>query len=391
MDYFLRALEDQKKHLLILALAVTFIFIFVDKIDYSLPEYADIDNLYYRTMADASPGLSSDVIHPFTYRIFGPWIAGIMPFHNDINFGILMYFSLIGLTFAFYKFLIFNEVNTNIALITSLWLVFNKYLFGIMGFSYFQLCDSISMTMLILSFIFLYKNNWTAIFICSIIGILSKETMLLFYLPAFIYLIVNKKSKAEFIKCIITGFLTFVIFVFIRQLLSPAGTENYITQISQGVSKLFNPVSWARQLSNAFIPFSLIFIIFIKEIFQFAKKHIYLVALFVLTLSSSLFGLDNERLVLPGILFIYLFFAKISEQYLVQKNKQMRWNLIIPITALALVSNLYHLWGLIRFPERSISLYFTIVIDVIILGTFVYVKYFDKQEKQTASVSELDY
>jgi len=383
MKFIQNLFENQKKHLLILAIAVTFIFIFVGKIDYSLPQYAEIDNLYYRTMADAAPGFTSDIIHPFVYRILGPWLAGIMPFHNDINFGILMYFSLIALTFAFYKFLILNQINAKIALITSMWVVFNKYIFGIMGFSYFQLCDSISVTALIMAFVFFYKNNWLGILISSVIGILAKETILLFYIPALIYLFINKHPKKEIINCILSGAVTFAIFIALRMIFSPSEEGDYLIQLGFGVSKFFNLTVWVRQLSNVFLPFSLIFIIFLKELFQFSKKEIYLTLLFILTIISSLFGLDCERLMLPGILFSYLFFAQLAEKYLLSEDGKFRWNFTFVITCITLISNLYHLWGLVRLPSRTISIYLTIILNVIILGIFVYLKYFDKRKTET--------
>ena len=62
------------------------------QINYWMPEYSNMDQVFYRNMAISSPELNFEVVQPFVYRILAPWVAGVIPINLELSFYFLNLF-----------------------------------------------------------------------------------------------------------------------------------------------------------------------------------------------------------------------------------------------------------------------------------------------------------
>ena len=116
--------------------------------------------------------------------------------------------------------------------------------------------------------------------------------------------------------------------------------------------------------------------IFLKDFYDYFKKHFYLIILFIFVAISSMFGNDFERLMTAASPVFYLFLAYIISKYL---NSNLPKSFTVTFYALTILtvlfSSLYHLWGIIRLPSREITMQVTLLSDLLMFIIFMVLKY----------------
>jgi len=370
----------KKQYYVYLFIATVTAVLLAGKIQYTLPQFEGIDLFKYREMASASPGINSGIPHPYVYRIFAPWLAGIMPFGLDTSFFVLNLLFLFGLSYVIFEFILLSGVQYKAAFFATVAFLFNRYFFQFLAFNYFQLSDTLSYFLFVLSFILLVKRKYFWLGVSVTAGVLTREVALLIIPVGFAYLYEKKRGKEEYIKFFTVSVVAALLFVAVRILIRIESDENYFTQIEYGLMNFFNPRALLKRFIIAFTPFSLLPFLFYKEIIKLFGENKYLFVWILFAVASSLFGNDYERLMMPAAPVFFLFVALIIEKYfLLNEAVFVRKILLFLVVVFTFSGSLYHLWGVIRLANSGITLYATIILDLLIAATFGYVKYFNKK------------
>ncbi|GBD91069.1 hypothetical protein BMS3Abin04_01793 [bacterium BMS3Abin04] len=368
-----RDFTQYKIYLLLITVAA---ILWAGKIQYSLPQYANIDLAKYREMALASPGLNLTIPHPYVYRLFAPWLAGLFPINIDLSFYLLNSVSLIALAFVFFRILSFHGFDEKLSLFITSAFVFNRYFFQFLAFDYYQLSDTVAYFLLFSSFLLMAEKRWTLFGMTLILGILTREAALLIIPVGYVYLYEKRFDKKDFLWLTIYSLLAIFIFLVIRVLIPNTSQENYFTQITYGLSSFFSYQALTKRFLIPITPFMVIPFIFLKDFYDYFKKHFYLIILFIFVAISSMFGNDFERLMTAASPVFYLFLAYIISKYL---NSNLPKSFTVTFYALTILtvlfSSLYHLWGIIRLPSREITMQVTLLSDLLMFIIFMVLKY----------------
>ncbi len=367
---------EKKRYYLYLLIATITAILLAGKIDYSLPQYSGIDLFKYKQMALSAPGINLEIPHPYVYRIFIPWLAGMLPFGIDVSFYILNLLALSGLSFIVFEFILFFGVNYKPAFFATVAFLFNRYFYQFLAFDYFQASDTFSYFLFILSFLMLSKKKYFSFAIIATLGILTREIALLIIPVGFAYLLEKNAPRKDYISFTAVSFLIIFIFIAVRLAIQIETDDNYLTQIQYGINNFFNPVAFVKRFVVAFTPFSVIPFLFWNELIEFFKKNLFLLVWAIFAVISSLFGNDYERLMSPTAPVFYLFLAIIIEKYFWGGAfSSIKKVLLFSIVIISLLGSLYHLWGVVRLIDSETSLIFTILLDVLVLLIFGYLKF----------------
>jgi hypothetical protein len=335
-------------------------------IDY-LNQFAQADLQYYRKMAQAAPYLALDIRPPFVFRIFAPFLAGILPFPDPLSFRLLTSIFLCASPLLLMRFLKKRGITNDTAFLLSACYVFHPYAFALNAFNYFQLCDVLIFIVVLLAFNWIPKeggkDNMTLGFkmgenigyfvLLLCLGVLVRETTLLI-MATFMFSAVwaskniGFKNKSEILHQWKYILPVIAIFLFSRIVIQSTvesdwsflkGAENY-------APKALKFETWFRLVVNAFVPFGFVPVLFWAETKAYFKTSPEILFFGVLVLVSCFFGADTERLVIPFLPFFYLIIGQIMDEFVLRNAiKKYEWLLFVFAIILA---NQHHIFA--RFP-----------------------------------------
>ncbi len=344
------------------------------QIDYWMPEYAHMDQLYYRNMAIAAPELNFNIIQPFVYRILAPWFAGIIPINLELSFYFINMFALLGMALLMYKFLVEFNLQQRTAFALTACFVFNRYFFQFFAWDYFQIVDTLSMIIIIYSFFLIKHKDWRTLSLVLIAGVLIKETVLIMIPTALAYLYWNNSNKKDYIRLAIASFSPLTIFILLRIFIQPAGGEDIITQFTTGIPRFFSFEGLVKKFIVAFTPFGLIPFFFHKTLKEFINENKFVVVYFGLVVFVSAFG-DFERLMAPFAPFYLLFIGRIIQKFLnEEKNKDELRKFLLYMMGFSFFASFHHIWGVIQLPGRNSTIILTIAFLAVMLAHFLHLK-----------------
>ena len=159
---------------------------------------SDHDVNAYRNLALSFPNFDYTITKPFFHRLFAPWLVGLL--FNDVDQGFFVVNLIFSILFVvlLYFFFIFFGISKKISFFITIAFIFNRYFIPFLAFQPYRVLDLITVTILLSSLLLLQKKKFTAIFIISIIGILTKEIALLIIPVGFAYLYFTEpKQKKE--------------------------------------------------------------------------------------------------------------------------------------------------------------------------------------------------
>jgi hypothetical protein len=315
-------------------------------------------------MAIAFPSIDFSVGKPFAHRILAPWLVGLL--FNDVELGFTVCNALFCIFFivVLFFFLIQNKVSKRIAFLITTAFIFNRYFIPNFAFEPYRLADVLSNLLLLLSLIFLEKKKYAPVFILSILGVLTRESALLIIPVGMTYILMNHQ-KNKLPAFILLSTVLFIIFICIRIFIPVEGGISIFQALSENWTKLFSPEVIAKQLFLAFNPLFLIPLFNYREFIEFNKNNLHWLALFIFVLFSSLFGGDKERLMFSYAPIYYLFIG-----VLIQKLDERLRIKALDVTIILItcwISNLHHIWGIIKLPSREMSLIFALAGGLIVL------------------------
>jgi len=379
--------STKSKHIVILLLFTILTIFPSGSIDYKNSSYSNMDMNKYIAMAEASPGIETNIIRPFVYRIAVPWVAGLLPFSIPTSFLILNSISLFLLSIVFYLFLIAYKTDEKLALIITIIFQFNRYFFQFLGWNYFQVSDTLSLTLLFYSFILLRHRNFAVLFFVMVFGVLIKEYMLIFIPAGFTLLFERKLIKREVLVFSIISFASVLTFWGIRKIIPTEGGESLFVQYTTQLIYYSEPLLLIKRFIIPFSPFGLIPLLFYKDLFYFfqKKKHLLIYTLTVIVL--SFFG-ESERLMAPLAPIYFLFIAELITKYFdTEPDKVLKSRQIIYLFVLAFLTSFYHLWGVVKLPNEYYSMVTTSVSTIIVTFIFL-IKLLDKNRLPNGGVSK---
>lgn len=365
-------MKNQTYDYIILFSIFIFSFLLSGRIDFTNPGYNRMDFHYYIQMAESSPGISKEIPHFFAYRIFPPWLVGLIPGSTEFGFSLLNFFSLIILVYVFYKLMLEINLQKYFALFATFLFVFNRYFFQLQAWNYFQLTDIISNTIIFYSVILVRRNKIIKAALLLLLGVLSKETTLV-VIPILLVNIFQKNiSLKEKLILSQSIFPALALFILLRIFIPTLGEENLLYQTAEESWKYLSINVWIKTWIIPFIPFSFIPIIFYKEFISFCKRNIDLTILFFFVGFTTMLGFDYERLAAPSSPLIFGFVGFIIEKTIQQK--QFNTKDIVLIILLTIVASLYHLWGIIRLPNATYSLAISLATLTFVTIIFIRIK-----------------
>jgi len=358
-----------KNHLLIILAVTIFVLLFTGQIEYQLPQYKASDLTKYIAMAKSSPELNTNIIKPFVYRILAPWIVGLMPFSIQTNFLLLNIVSLILLSFVFYFALLEFKLLPNVALALTIAFQMNRYFFQFLSWNYFQLCDTIALTVLFLSFILIKRKKWSALFLILPVSILVKEYALIILPMGLYYFLIHKKSKKDFLLFAIISFFTVAVYGSVRMVLNVNQGADLLTQYT--TKEFYYPriMLFLKKYVASFIPFGLLPIVFWKELISFFKKNGFLFVYTITVIVISYFG-EAERMMAPLAIVYFMFVGNLIEKTFDIKDRFQENRIFFTIIIISFLSSFYHLWGIVQFPNKYWSIASTILFSIIIAILF---------------------
>lgn len=303
-------------HLLVIG-AVTALMIYLyGQIDYTVEPYSQSDLYHYRIMAAAAPHLAPAVQQPYAFRVLGPYVAGLLAGSDAWGFRVLSILAGMTTGILYALFLGSRGIGPPVTVITTLLLLFNKHLFGYDLWNYFQINDLLSLVYLIILWWALLDTRWVVFGATLVVGALTRETALLMIPVALVYLVERHQLSHEWRKLLLAVAPGLVCFAILRLVIQPVGGEDMLTHFLRTLPKIAEPATWFRLLVNAFIPVSLLPIIFGRHTLSFLRQNVAMLVFLLLVLASAFFGTDNERLMAPAAVVFYLLIATIIERYL---------------------------------------------------------------------------
>lgn len=354
---------------------------FYGEIDYLDSDYKLWDLQDYKIMAENSPNLNENVTleklrQPFVFRITGPFISGLLPFDIITNFKVLnLLFSLTLSLLTFYYLLKLN-IETKIALILTIFYIFNKYLFGFPVWNYFHLNDILVQIIITLLFLIIYENKFQPIkyAFVLVIGAFTKETAMimipvgLYYFWQLSKINNNSNNKKVIIYYILFSIPAILTFIIIRIYLNSPTGNNLYEAILEYSEKLIEVETWFRLLINSIIPFSLLPIIYFNLTKEYFRDQKHLILFSILVILSTFFGINNERLMAPISLVLLPLLG-----YIFQNTKLKETKYLLPMILFFSLSIFHHTYS--RFPfNRKL----TIILSIFSLILVSLLSFFEK-------------
>lgn len=355
------------KNIFILLLITSLMTLFYGQIN--SVAYPGWDLSKYIEMASFSPNINPGIPQPFAYRLLGPFLVGLLPLSTPTNFYVCAVAFSICLVVLFYYILRFSGLAPAVSVATVSLFIFNKYLFGFTLWDYFQINDLLMLNIMIILFLSMWRGQWLVFGIAFLLGAVTKETSMLLVPTVFIFLIEQKRLSANWHKAALAVAPGVVAFILIRVFVPAVGGISIFEAFMIHSSKLFSPESIFRSLVNSFLPFSFLPIIYWKTILQFFETRKYMLVCACLVYFSTLFGLNNERLMAPVFLVFYMMTGNILQQL------NLKPPYLVFIGAAGFLASFHQAFGRWPLPSVEWTYLLTFGSTFVVTGYMIYLKF----------------
>ena len=321
------------------------------QIEYDKLPYSGWDLAAYRAMAIAAPGLNPYVSSPFAYRLLGPYVVGLLPLPDPAAFYLTTVVASLSLTILLYAFLCARGLDAGVSTVTALLFSFNKHLFGFTVWDYFQINDILALVFIIGMLWAMMNDRWVLFGSILLLGAVTREITLVMIPVAVVYQLEKERRSSQIRTMIVASAPSLLVFASLRLLIDAPGyslTQALVTY----APKLLSAETWFRLLINPFIPLTLLPVIYLPHTIAFFRNKKYLLVFLALVLLSTLFGVNNERLLAPAFIVFYWLVGEILEKEFVQRRK----TLLLLILAGALASSLHHEYSRFSLITKNLSM-----------------------------------
>jgi hypothetical protein len=357
-------------------LAFTALMIFLSgTIPYTTLPFSQWDLLNYRNMAQFAPGIDLSVCPPYTYRILGPYLIGLVPL-SDVH---AFYWTAVILSFvlaaSYYSLVCRLGLSRSIAALVTILFTMNRYFFGFTVWDFFQIDDLISEVLLVLLFISMLQGKWLRYSLLLAAGALTRESVFIIVPTTLVYLWENKKLKSSLLSLVGATAPGLLIFIGLRILLKSTctdheaglpqnGAEYYGWAFLHYIRHFFAPETIFRRLVNAFAPFSLLPIVFFGQTRDFMLKNKYMAVFYIFVFAATLFGGDYERLMAPSFIVFYYFLGLIIQKTSASRTSASRTSVTRPVVFAAMLvtafmSTLHYQNARFKLPSQKYAIAFS--------------------------------
>jgi hypothetical protein len=279
----------------------------------NLADVPKADGKHYLRMANAAPQLLKSVPAPFGYRILPSFLAGIAPLDAPQAFSLLSLLGLMCLPFLWFRWL--KDENDAVKTGSCICLLMNPHLVGFVSYNPYQFCDVITFVLTLLTLIALSERRYWLVLPLMCVGVLSRETILLF-IPFGVLLIWQQtKSTPKVLRYVGYCLPALLLMGYIRLTFTPQNTWSFVEAFQVSGGDALSPVIWLRLLLNTFAPLIFIPLFFRKTIQQYLMQNLQWVLMFMATLGSCFMAKDKERLLVIAFPIVYLGLAKLMHRY----------------------------------------------------------------------------
>lgn len=350
--------KNHLQHAIFLGIVTCLMIYAYGGIEYDQHPYAGWDLAAYRAMAAAAPQLNPYVSSPFAYRLLGPYVVGLLPLPDPAAFYITTVVASLGLNILLYAFLCAMGLDAGVSTITALLFSFNKHLFGFTVWDYFQINDVLALVFIIGMLWMMINDRWALFGSILLLGAATREITLVMIPVALVHQLEKGRLSSQIKTIIAASTPPLVVFVLLRLLIDAPG-QNLTQALHTYAAKLLSVETWFRLLVNPFIPLTLLPLIYLPRTVDFFHGKKYLLVFLTLVLFSTLFGINNERLLAPAFVVFYWLVGAILEKEIVQRRKA----LLLLIVVGALASSLHHEYSRFSFVTKNLSV-------ILSLGSF---------------------
>lgn len=305
------------------------------------------DMQWYLRVAEAAPNIDPDMRQPFAYRLLGPYLVGLLPVPEPMGFRMMTIASAFGLVLLYYYLLRYVGLSSFASLTSVILVILNRYTFGNTVWSNFMVSDFLVLIFIMMMFLAMWKSRWTAFGITLVLGAMTRETAMLMVPVALFYIWEQKELSTKWRKVLlacIPGLLT----ILLIRLFVPIGEGRSLTEaLATFSSKLLEPSSLFRLLVNTFLPFTLVPLLYFRTTIDFFRSRKYLLFFVVLVFGTTLFGSNQERLMVPAFIVFFMLFGTILER--VQEKKV---TFFVLLTA-GFLSSFHYSFGIWQVPDAN--------------------------------------
>lgn len=335
------------RNAVVLILTTILVMVFFGQVPYTIEPFASLDLKYYSRIAEAAPNIDPEMRQPFAFRLLGPYLVGLLPISEPLGFRLLSVVSAFCLVFLFYYVLRYVGISPFVSLMSVILVILNRYIFGWTVWNFFMVNDFLVLIFIIIMFLAMWKSRWTAFGITLVLGAMTRETAMLMVPVALFYIWEQKELSTKWRKVLlacIPGLLTILL---IRLLVPIAEGRSLTEALATHSSKLLEPSSLFRLLVNTFLPFTLIPLLYFRTTIDFFRSRKHLLFFVVLVFGTTLFGSNQERLMVPAFIVFFMLFGTILER--VQKKGL---TFFVLLTA-GFLSSFHYSFGIWQVPDAN--------------------------------------
>ena len=325
--------------------------------------YAEAGVKYYGPMAQAAPGLDLGQSQPYVFRWLGPWLAGLLPVPVPAAFWLWAAAGSLALAALVVAVCRADGRSAWAGALTAVLLAMNPYLFGFNVFNMYQLGDLIAQLGLGVGLLLLWQRRYWALGGVLAVTVLAREPAILMVPVAAVWLWETGRLRADGARLAVAVVPVVVLFAAPRLWLAETEGPHLVQTFLNASGKAAEAGTWLRLLVNAWVPVIALLAVWPRRTLDWARGHLHLVALFVLTLASAFFGGDQERLMQPAIWAVYPAVAAVLDA---------RWRrqpvAVAVLLAAGVLASLHHITARFPLPDRRLTAVLAAVSLVLALG-----------------------
>ncbi|MEM0960997.1 MAG: hypothetical protein AAGK21_00490 [Bacteroidota bacterium] len=338
---------------LVLAVAAVFVWLYgaLDPV-----AFAEAGVKYYGPMAEAAPALDLEQSQPYVFRWLGPWLAGLLPLAVPTAFWVLAALGSVALAALMVAVCRADGRTASGAALAAVLLAMNPYLFGFNVFNMYQLSDLIAQLGLGVGLLLLWKRQYAALGVVLAVTVLAREPAILMVPVVAVWLWERDRLRADGLRLALALVPVALLFAVPRLLMAEQEGPHLVQTFLNASGKAADLATWARLLVNAWVPVVALLVVWPREAAQWAREHLHLVALFVLTLGSAFFGGDQERLMQPAVWAVYPAVAFVLDRrWLPADALRQRAGMAVLLGA-GVLAHLHHITARFPLPSRRLTM-----------------------------------
>ena len=319
------------------------------------------DLTWYSRIAEAAPSLDPNQRQPFAFRLLGPYVIGLLPLPEPVGFRTMTIFLAFCFVFSAYFFFRWVGFSQTVSLGVTVLTVLSRYIFGFTFHNYI-VNDFLMLILIMAMFLAMWAGRWVLFGVALTLGAVTREPTMLMVPVALFYVWEHRKGAATWRKALLACVPGVVVIIFVRALVPYSEGRSLTEALATFSGKLYEPRSLFRLLINSFLPLTLIPLVYWRRTLSFFRHRIYLLLFAVLVLGTTLFGSNQERLMIPTFVVFFTLIATILEGV-----RDQRVTFAVLIIA-SFLSSFHYNFGTFQLPgavwTRALTLGSSLIVTV---------------------------